>query len=128
MSCKLKKNKVGKIVGVLDQNGNKSNLFQQIFNVPTLTLTEAIDTYKNIYSDKFKTEVEETPVLEQPPVIEQEVQVSEAKVEIKAPTFLKASQLRKASSSERMLELKEKQDELVKKWEELNNLNSCLWN
>lgn len=129
MDCKLKKNKVGKIIGVLNEQGNPSSLFQEIFNIPTLSLTESINTYKNIYSDKFKKV--ETPIVEEQPVIEQEpqeVQISEARVEMKAPTFLKASQLRKAASSERMIELKEKHDELVKRWEELNELNSCLWN
>ncbi len=57
MSCKLQTNKQEQITGVLDQNGNKSKLFQQIFNTPTLTLSESIDAYKNIYSDKLKDKV-----------------------------------------------------------------------
>ena len=57
MSCKLELNKQGKITGVLDQNGNKSTLFQRIFNTPTLTLNEAINAYKSIYSDKLKGKV-----------------------------------------------------------------------
>jgi len=55
MSCKIEKNaKNGKINGVLNKEGEKSSLFQQIFNTPTLSLNEAIDVYKNIFSDKLK--------------------------------------------------------------------------
>lgn len=58
MSCKINKNsKNGKINGVLNQTGQKSTLFQQLFNIPTLSLDEAINTYKNIYSDKLKDTV-----------------------------------------------------------------------
>ena len=125
--CKIQKNeKNNKINGVLNQEGEKSTLFQQIFNTPTLSLTEAIEVYKNIYSDKFKpAEVEtvEEEVLE--PV---EVQVSKANVELIKPSFLTASQMAKAVSSERMLEIKQKQEDIKKKFEELEKLNNCLWN
>jgi hypothetical protein len=57
MSCKLVKNKLGKITAVNNQQGEKSTLFQQLFNVPLLTLNQAIDAYKNIYSDKLKDKV-----------------------------------------------------------------------
>ena len=125
--CKIQKNeKNNKINGVLNQEGEKSTLFQQIFNTPTLSLTEAIEVYKNIYSDKFKpAEVEtvEEEILE--PI---EVQVSKADVELIKPKFLTASQMAKAVSSERMLEIKQKQEEIKKKFEELEKLNNCLWN
>lgn len=126
MTCKVvKNNKNNKINGVLNQEGEKSTLFQQIFNTPTLSLTEAIEVYKNIYSDKFKpAEVEtvEEEILE--PI---EVQVSKADVEFTKPSFLTASQIAKAVSSERMLEIKQKQEEIKKKFEELDRLNNCLW-
>ena len=125
--CKIQKNeKNNKINGVLNQEGEKSTLFQQIFNTPTLSLTEAIEVYKNIYSDKFKpAEVEtvEEEILE--PI---EVQVSKADVELIKPSFLTASQMAKAVSSERMLEIKQKQENIKKKFEELEKLNNCLWN
>lgn len=125
--CKIQKNeKNNKINGVLNQEGEKSTLFQQIFNTPTLSLTEAIEVYKNIYSDKFKpAEVEtvEEEILE--PI---EVQVSKADVELIKPSFLTASQMAKAVSSERMLEIKQKQEDIKKKFEELEKLNNCLWN
>ena len=126
--CKIQKNnKNGKINGVLNQEGEKSTLFQQIFNIPTLSLTEAIDTYKNIYSDKFKpAEVEQT-IAEEIVAEPIEVQVSEAKVEIKPLKFLTASQMKRAETSEKMMELKEKQDTLKKRFEELEELNNCLW-
>ena len=122
--CKIQKNeKNNKINGVLNQEGEKSTLFQQIFNTPTLSLTEAIEVYKNIYSDKFKpAEVEtvEEEILE--PI---EVQVSKADVELIKPSFLTASQMAKAVSSERMLEIKQKQEDIKKKFEELEKLNNC---
>ena len=122
--CKIQKNeKNNKINGVLNQEGEKSTLFQQIFNTPTLSLTEAIEVYKNIYSDKFKpAEVEtvEEEILE--PI---EVQVSKADVELIKPSFLTASQMAKAVSSERMLEIKQKQENIKKKFEELEKLNNC---
>ena len=124
--CKIQKNaKNNKINGVLNQEGEKSTLFQQIFNTPTLSLTEAIEVYKNIYSDKFKpkqVEIVKQEVLE--PV---EIQVSKANVEFTKPSFLTASQIAKAVSSERMLEIKQKQEEIKKKFEELEKLNNCLW-
>jgi hypothetical protein len=55
--CKIVKNKNGKINGVLDQSGNPSTLFKEILNVPTLNLNEAIELYKNIYSEQFKDTV-----------------------------------------------------------------------
>lgn len=57
MNCKIVKNTDGKINQVLDQSGNPSSLFKQILNVPTLTLDEAIDAYKNIYSEKLQGKV-----------------------------------------------------------------------
>lgn len=56
--CKVEKNKVGKIVAVKDQSGNKSTLFQELLNVPSLSLNEAIDMYKNIYSEQLKDKVQ----------------------------------------------------------------------
>lgn len=53
MACKLETAKNGKINKVLNQSGEESVLFQQIFNTPTLSLTEALDAYKNVYSDKI---------------------------------------------------------------------------
>ena len=127
--CKIQKNnKNGKINGVLNQEGEKSTLFQQIFNIPTLSLTEAIDTYKNIYSDKFKPVETEQTIAEEIVAEPIEVQVSEAKVELIKPSFLTASQMTKAVSSERMLEIKQKQEDIKKKFEELEKLNNCLWN
>lgn len=127
MSCKIQKNaKNNKINRVLNQEGEKSKLFQQIFNTPTLSLTEAIEVYKNIYSDKFKSA--EVEVIEEETLEPIEVQVSKANVELIKPSFLTASQMAKAVSSERMLEIKQKQEDIKKKFEELEKLNNCLWN
>ena len=127
MPCKIQKNsKNGKINGVLNQEGEESTLFQQIFNTPTLSLTEAIEVYKNIYSDKFKSA--EVEVIEEETLEPIEVQVSKANVELIKPSFLTASQMAKAVSSERMLEIKQKQEDIKKKFEELEKLNNCLWN
>ena len=125
--CKIQKNeKNNKINGVLNQEGEKSTLIQQIFNTPTLSLTEAIEVYKNIYSDKFKPA--EVEVIEEETLEPIEVQVSKANVELIKPSFLTASQMAKAVSSERMLEIKQKQEDIKKKFEELEKLNNCLWN
>lgn len=56
-NCKIQKNKNGKIVQVLDASNKPSTLFKEILNVPTLALNEAIDMYKNVYSDKLKDKV-----------------------------------------------------------------------
>ena len=56
-NCKIQKNKDGKIVQVLDASNKPSTLFKEILNVPTLALNEAIDIYKNVYSDKLKDKV-----------------------------------------------------------------------
>lgn len=58
MACKIEKASNGKINKILDESGNKSTLFQQILNTPVLSLNEAIDTYKNIYSSKLKDKIE----------------------------------------------------------------------
>ena len=57
MSCKVQFAPNGKINKVLNQTGQSSKLFQQIFNTPILTLNQAIDAYKNIYSDKLQSKV-----------------------------------------------------------------------
>ena len=125
--CKIQKNnKNGKINGVLNQEGETSILFQQICNTPTLSLDESIEVYKNIYSDKFKPK--EVEIVKQEVLEPIEVQVSKANVELIKPSFLTASQMAKAVSSERMLEIKQKQEDIKKKFEELEKLNNCLWN
>lgn len=56
--CKVVKNdKNDKINGILNQEGKPSELFQQIFNTPTLSLDESIEVYKNVYSDKIQDKV-----------------------------------------------------------------------
>ena len=57
MSCKLEKNSKGKITNVLDASNKLSKLFKQILNVPTLPLEQAINTYKNVYSEQLKDKV-----------------------------------------------------------------------
>ena len=124
--CKIQKNnKNGKINKVLDEAGNESTLFQQIFNTPVLSLDEAINVYKNVYSDKFKPVEVAQDIVENYPLVE--VQISDAKVEMTAPNFITASQMKKVETSEKMMELKEKQDGLKKRFKELEKLNNCLW-
>ena len=57
MSCKLEKNSKGKITNVFDASSKPSTLFKQILNVPTLPLEQAIDVYKNVYSEQLKDKV-----------------------------------------------------------------------
>lgn len=57
MSCKIEKANNGLINNILDTSGKTSLLFRQILNTPTLSLQEAIDVYRNIYSSKLKDKV-----------------------------------------------------------------------
>jgi hypothetical protein len=54
MSCNIKFNKYGKIIGVKDQNGNNSVLFKQIVSNPHISAEQGVDIYKQTYSDKIK--------------------------------------------------------------------------
>jgi hypothetical protein len=124
MACTIEKAENGKVNKVLNQERKESTLFKQILNTPTLGLDEAIEVYKNSYSKKFKKEapIEETVIAE--PI---EQKISDANVEIKKPSFVTVSEMKKAVSSERMIELKDKQDALKSRWQELEKLNNCLW-
>lgn len=52
--CKIQKNeKNNKINGILNKEGQPSELFQQIFNTPVLSVNESIEIYKNVYADKI---------------------------------------------------------------------------
>jgi lysine/ornithine N-monooxygenase len=58
MDCKVQKNnKNGKINGILNKEGKPSELFQQIFNTPVLSMNESIEIYKNVYADKIQDKV-----------------------------------------------------------------------
>lgn len=59
MSCTIKFNKSGGIDNVLTPNGNESKLFRQIARLPhTNSLEEALETYKNIYSEKVGVDIQ----------------------------------------------------------------------
>lgn len=54
MTCTIKFNKNGGIDNVLTPNGTESRLFKQIARLPhTNSLEEALETFKNVYSDKI---------------------------------------------------------------------------
>ena len=54
MTCTIKFNKSGGIDNVLTPNGVESRLFKQIARLPhTNSLEEALETFKNVYSDKI---------------------------------------------------------------------------
>ena len=55
--CKVQFAPNGKINKVLNQTGQPSKLFEQIFNTPILSLNQAIDTYRNIYAEKLQSKV-----------------------------------------------------------------------
>lgn len=114
-------------MGVEDQYGQPSTLFQELLNSAHIkSFDEALDIYKNTYSEKLgvRTKEEEKTGAEPQEVVKQ---TSKANVKLVKPKFLKASDLAKALTSAKMLELKEKHDELVKRWGELEEINSCLW-
>ena len=54
MACKINKADNGKINKVLDGNNEPSKLFQQIFNIPILSLEDSIKIYQNTFSDKVQ--------------------------------------------------------------------------
>lgn len=54
MACSLEKSQNGRINKVLDENGKPSKLFQNIFNVPILSLEDSIEIYKNTFAEKVK--------------------------------------------------------------------------
>ncbi len=58
MVCKITRTEGGKINGVLNQTGQPSTLFKQIFNTPTLSIDEAINAYKNIYSNILRGKIQ----------------------------------------------------------------------
>ena len=54
MTCTIKFNKSGGIDNVFTPNGVESKLFKQIARLPhTTSLEEALETFKNVYSDKI---------------------------------------------------------------------------
>lgn len=65
MTCTIKFNKSGGIDNVFTPNGKESKLFKQIARLPhTTSLEEALETFKNVYSEKVNiTNQEEEPSL-----------------------------------------------------------------
>lgn len=64
MACTIKFNKNGAIDNVLTPNGEESRLFKQIARLPhTNSLEEALETFKNIYSDSIGNNTESEPGL-----------------------------------------------------------------
>ena len=57
MACKIEFAKNGKPNNVLNQTGQPSTLFKQILNIPTISFKQAVELYKNIYSDKLQGKV-----------------------------------------------------------------------
>lgn len=54
-NCSIKRNTNNEIQKVLDKNGNESKLFKNVARHPLTNSTEdALNVYKNAYSDKFK--------------------------------------------------------------------------
>jgi len=91
MACSIEKNaKNGKINKILDKDGKTSTLFQEIFNVPTLTLNEAIEAFKNTYSDKI-TKTKNNGV-EQLPQTEEQRSNRAGEIAIEAETILRGSE------------------------------------
>ena len=80
MSCKIQKNKDGKINKVVDSTG----LFQQIFNTPTLSLEESIEVFKNVYESEETTLQYETPTGESFNTYQEALKVTdEGKIKLK---------------------------------------------
>ena len=55
MNCTINFNKDGSIKTVLTPEGVESNLFKQISKIPHVaTLEDALEAFKNVYSDKIR--------------------------------------------------------------------------
>jgi hypothetical protein len=69
MACQLVYSQNGKLNKVLNEKGEPSKLFGEVFNTPILTLEESVEIYKSTYSEKVrkgKSESELTLIYETP--------------------------------------------------------------
>jgi len=88
MACKIEKAQNGKINKVKDENGETSRLFQQIFNVPILTLEQSIQVYQNTFS--IKSNIEDSAINNIDYIFKENANLSQIGTEVEYAQYLKS--------------------------------------
>lgn len=95
--------------------------------IPEGVLIEQQTQQKEVRVQTKTKEIIKVEVTPEQTITEQQDFKELTKIELPSPKFLTVSQLSKAVSSEKMIELKNKQEELRKRWKELDEISNCIW-
>ena len=95
--------------------------------IPEGVLIEQQTQQKEVRIQTKAKEIIKVEVTPEQTITEQQDFKELTKIELPSPKFLTVSQLSKAVNSEKMIELKNKQEELRKRWKELDEISNCIW-
>lgn len=95
--------------------------------IPEGVLIEQQTQQKEVRVQTKAREIIKVEVTPKQTITEQQDFKELTKIELPSPKFLTVSQLSKAVNSEKMIELKNKQEELKKRWKELDEISNCIW-
>ena len=95
--------------------------------IPEGVLIEQQTQQKEVRVQTKAKEIIKVEVTPEQTITEQQDFKELTKIELSSPKFLTVSQLSKAVNSEKMIELKNKQEELRKRWKELDEISNCIW-
>ena len=95
--------------------------------IPEGVLIEQQTQQKEVRVQTKAKEIIKVEVTPKQTITEQQDFKELTKIELPSPKFLTVSQLSKAVNSEKMIELKNKQEELKKRWKELDEISNCIW-
>lgn len=95
--------------------------------IPEGVLIEQQTQQKEVRVQTKVKEIIKVEVTPEQTITEQQDFKELTKIELPSPKFLTVSQLSKAVNSEKMIELKNKQEELKKRWKELDEISNCIW-
>ena len=95
--------------------------------IPEGVLIEQQTQQKEVRVQTKAKEIIKVEVTPEQTITEQQDFKELTKIELPSPKFLTVSQLSKAVNSEKMIELKNKQEELKKRWKELDEISNCIW-
>lgn len=95
--------------------------------IPEGVLIEQQTQQKEVRVQTKAKEIIKVEVTPEQTITEQQDFKELTKIKLVSPKFLTSSQLSKAVSSDKMIELKNKQEELKKRWEELDEISNCIW-
>ena len=95
--------------------------------IPEGVLIEQQTQQKEVRVQTKAKEIIKVEVTPEQTITEQQDFKELTKIELPSPKFLTVSQLSKAVNSEKMIELKNKQEELRKRWKELDEISNCIW-